>query len=73
MHNFVCTGLEHPDLQAMYSETGKKWEKLIKILDVACLKAAPILSVWPAFFVCFITYLTSDMDGSAFQLPNAMW
>lgn len=66
-------GLEYSKLQTFYIETSQKVDKGIGILHIAFLKVTPIAAVSTALIFSFFTYFTTDLDGSAFELPVPMW
>lgn len=68
-----CIGLKHPESQPLYTETGQHLQKWMTILDFAFLKFTPILAVCPALIVSFVTYYTTDLGGSAFELAAPIW
>lgn len=68
--NYSCTGLKHPELESLYTESGQKVENRIKMLHVALIIVTPVLCICPAVTVNFITHFTTN---AAFELPLPMW
>lgn len=67
-------GIKYSDSTAtMYTKTSEKLKKLLKILDIACLKITPTLTIWPPSIISYITYFATDLGESAFELPLPVW
>lgn len=68
----MFVGLKHSNSPAFYTETSQKMEKWIKIVHVLS-NVSPVLYILPVSMVSFIKYFTTDLGGSAFELPFPMW
>lgn len=66
-------GLEIVETQRLYIETSQQMDKWIGILDFAFLIGTPIVSTWPALVVSCSKYFTTDLGGSALELPYPIW
>lgn len=69
----VNAGLKYPMSQTSYTQTGRKLEKWVKILDVAFLKVTPALTIGPTLIVSYIKYFITDLGETAFKLPAPIW
>lgn len=62
----TCT----PSTAAIYGDTNGQVEKISQVLDAVFVKVLPQCSIWPKFFVSFVTYLTT-LEHSAVVTSNS--
>lgn len=66
-------GLEYPAANEIHIKTNRKAEKCCGIIYFMLGKVTPVMWIWPKSIVCLITYLTTNADNDALQLPVSMW
>lgn len=70
-----CTGLRKKRSKShkLYIEASQKIKKWIGILDMACLKITPMLSLLPPLILGFSNYFMTDLGDEAFELQAPIW
>lgn len=66
-------GLKNPVSKTLYKKTRAKVQKIVKITTLLLPKITPICLIVPAFLVNFASYLTTDLDDEALELPLPKW
>lgn len=66
-------GQENPISKNIYTETGRKIQAAIKILNFVMVKVSPICLILPEFMRSFYAYFTTDLGNDAFVLLFPVW
>lgn len=71
--HWMCVGSQYAESQPLYTKISRKVGKWIQFLDFVCLKVTPLLCVNSSLIASYLTYFTTDLGETAFELPLPMW
>lgn len=69
----LIPGLENAASSEIYVKTVLVTEKLNHIINLGIMFVSFPLTMLPKFVLSFLNYLTTDLDGDAFELPFPYW